>query len=75
MEEHIKNIYTITDGDLMIEVNALQDKINICYQLINKDPAPLRKFLEVLKEENIPYNVSEMKTRYLPKIEFPNQSH
>lgn len=75
MEEHIKNIYTITDGDLMIEVNALQDKINICYQLINKDPAPLQKFLEVLKEENIPYNVSEMKTRYLPKIEFPNQSH
>ena len=71
MEEHIKNIYTITDGDLMIEVNALQDKINLCYQLINKDPAPLQKFLEVLKEENIPYNVSEMKTRYLPKIEFP----
>lgn len=71
MEQHIKDIYTITDGDLMIEVNALQDKFNICFQLINKDKAPLDRFLEVLKEENLPYKVSEMKTRYLPKIEFP----
>lgn len=71
MEDHIKGIYTITDGDLMIEVNALQDNFNLSFQLINKDPAPLQRFLEVLKEENIPYNVSERKTRYLPKIEFP----
>lgn len=71
MEEHIKDIYTITDGDLMLEVNALRDKFNICFQLINKDRTPLQRFLEVLDEEKIPYKVSEMKTRYLPKIEFP----
>ena len=71
MEEHIKSIYSITDGDLFLEVNALKKCFNINYQLINKDREPLDRFLELLTEKNIPYKVSDMKTRYLPKIELP----
>lgn len=71
MEQHIKNVYTITDGDLMIEVNALQDHFNLTFQVVGKDSTPLDKFLEVLDEEKIPYKVSKRYTRYLPKIKLP----
>jgi hypothetical protein len=31
MEQHIKSIYNITDGDLMLEVNALKDNFDISW--------------------------------------------
>ena len=71
MEQHITGIYNITDGDLMLEVNALEDKICMCFQVVNKDRTPLDKFLEVLDEEDLKYKVSERKIKYLPKIELP----
>ncbi len=71
MEEHIKGFYTITDGDLMLEVNAINNKFCITFQLINKDPKPLELFCKVLEEEGIPYSVSERYTRYMPKIKLP----
>ncbi len=69
--EHIKGFYTITDGDLMLEVNALKDSFCITYQLYGKDPKPMDLFLDVLKEEGLTYKVSEQYTRYMPKIQFP----
>lgn len=71
MDAHIKGFYTITDGDLMLEVNALKDKFCITFQLINKDRRPLELFCEVLDQENIPYSVSERHARYMPKIQLP----
>ena len=71
IEKHIRGMYNITDGDLMLEVNALTDRFNICFQVVDKNREPLQRFLEVLDGENIPYKVSDIKTRYLPKIEFP----
>ena len=71
MEAHIKGFYTITDGDLMIEVNALKDIFCITFQLINKDPKPLELFCELMKQEGLPYKVSERYTRYMPKIKLP----
>lgn len=71
MGEHIKGFYTITDGDLMIEVNALKDTFCITFQLINKDQKPLDLFCQVLRQENIPYSVSDRYTRYMPKIQLP----
>ena len=68
MDAHIRGFFTITDGDLMLEVNALKDKFCITFQLINKDRRPLELFCEVLDQENIPYSVSERHTRYMPKI-------
>lgn len=71
MDAHIRGFFTITDGDLMLEVNALKDKFCITFQLINKDRRPLELFCEVLDQENIPYSVSERHTRYMPKIKLP----
>ncbi|MBR0145115.1 MAG: hypothetical protein IJM25_00445 [Eubacterium sp.] len=72
MDAHIKGLYTITDGDLMLELNALKDTFCITYQLINKDPKPLELFCEELKKEGIPYSVSERMTRHMPKIKLPS---
>lgn len=71
MEEHIKGFYTITDGDLMLELNALGDRLCIAFQLINKDRKPLELFCELLEQEGIPYTVSERFTRHIPKIKLP----
>ena len=71
MEEHIKGNYSLTDGDLMLEVNALKDEFYICYQIVDKNREPLEDFLEVLDGEGIPYKVSDRQIRYLPGIEFP----
>ncbi len=71
MDAHIRGFYTITDGDLMLEVNALKDKFCIAFQLINKDRKPLELFCELLEQEGLPYRVSERHTRYLPRIKLP----
>lgn len=71
MAAHIKGFYNITDGDLMLEVNALEDKLCITFQLVNKDRKPLELFCELLEQEGVPYSVSERYTRYMPKIQLP----
>ena len=71
MGEHIKGFYTITDGDLMLELNALNDRLCITFQLINKNRKPLELFCELLKQEGLPYKVSERYTRHMPKIKLP----
>ena len=71
MEEHIKGFYTITDGDLMIEINYLKDCFCVTFQLINKDEKPLELFCETLEKENIPFEVSDMYIRNMPKIQLP----
>ncbi|MBO5551533.1 MAG: hypothetical protein J5966_06205 [Lachnospiraceae bacterium] len=71
MEKHIRGLYSLTDGDLMLEINALNDEFYICYQIVDKNREPLERFLEVLDEEGIPYKVSDRQIRYLPRIEFP----
>ncbi len=71
MDEHIDGFYTITDGDLMIELNALKDKFCITFQLINKDTKPIELFLDVLSKEGLPFKVSDRLTRYMPRIQLP----
>lgn len=70
MEEHIRGVYTITDGDLMLEVNALKNTFCISFQLFEKDRTPLNLFCQVLQQENIPYTVSDMYVKNLPRIVF-----
>lgn len=72
MDAHIKGFYSITDGDLMLELNVVKDTFCITYQLINKDPKPMELFCEELKKEGLPYTVSEQFVRYMPKIRFPS---
>lgn len=71
MDQHIKGLYTITAGDLMLELNALKDKFCLTFQLIDKKREPLDRFCEILDNEKIPYTVSDRYTRRLLKIEFP----
>ncbi len=71
MERHIKGIYNITDGDLMMEVNALEDKMCICFQLANKDRKPLELFLDVLNDAGIKYKVSDRMAKFMPRIKLP----
>nr|MCR4821310.1 hypothetical protein [Treponema sp.] len=71
MEEHIKNVFTISDGDLMLELNALKDHFCITYQLFGKDRRPLDYFCQALEEAQLPYTLSQMFTRDLPKIQLP----
>ena len=71
MQQHVRDVYTISDGDLMLEVNALDDHFCIAFQLFNTDERPLKLFCQVLEQEQIPYTVSERLTRYLPKIQLP----
>jgi len=71
MDRHIKGFYTLSDGDFMLEVNALSDRFCIAFQLINKDRKPVDLFCRILDQERIPYKVSGQLKRYLPRIEMP----
>lgn len=52
----------------MLEVNALKDCFNICFQVINKDRKPLELFPKILEEEKIPYTLSDRQIRYMPRL-------
>lgn len=71
LDEHITGFYTLTDGDLMLEVSALKDKFCISFQLVNKDRKPVELFCELLDQEGVPYSVSERYVRHMPKVELP----
>lgn len=71
MAEYIESIYTVTDGNLMLEVNALPDKFCVTFQLLRKDKKPLELFCDLLKEENLPYKVSDGMVRYMPDMVLP----
>ena len=71
MAEHIQSVYTITDGNLMLEVNALPDKFCVTFQMLSKDKKPLELFCDLLKEEQLPFTVSEEMVRYMPDLLLP----
>lgn len=71
MDQHIKGLYSLTDGDLMLEVNALKDKFCITFQVMDKKSTPVDLFCDILDGEKIQYTVSDRLVRKLPKIELP----
>ena len=72
MSDYIDSIYTITDGNLMLEVNALPDKFCVTFQMLTKDRKPLDLFCDILKEEKIPFKVSDRMVRYMPDLQLPD---
>ncbi len=64
--EHIEGAYTISNGHLLLEVNATDHRFCISFQTIRKDDRYLREFLQVLNEEGIHYRVGEREDRKLP---------
>ena len=73
MAKYIRSAFTITDGNLMLEVNALPDKFCVSFQLLTKDIKPLDYFLEVLEKEKLPFTVSECMVRNMPDLLLPKQ--
>lgn len=71
MAEYIKGAYTITDGNLMLEVNALPDKFCVTFQLLSKDRKPIDLFCDILREERLPFTVSDRLIRYMPDLVLP----
>ena len=71
MANYIRNVFTITDGNLMLEVNALPDKFCVTFQMLSKDRKPLERFCEVLQEEGLPFTVSDRLIRYMPDLVLP----
>ena len=71
MAEYIQSVYSITDGNLMLEVNALPGKLCVSFQLLSKDRKALDLFCDILKEEQLPYTVSECMVRNMPDLLLP----
>ena len=71
MADYIRSAYTITDGNLMLEVNALPGKFCVTFQLLSKGRKPLDRFCEVLREEGLPFTVSDRQIRYMPDLVLP----
>ena len=74
MAEYIRSIHTITDGNLMLEVNALPDKFCVTFQLLTKDRKPLDLFCNILQEEKLPFTVSDRMVRYMPDLLLPTMN-
>ena len=72
MAEHIRSVFTITDGNLMLEVNALPGKFCVTFQILTKDSRPLDLFCDILTDEKIPFTVSERMVRYMPDLLLPH---
>ena len=71
MAEYIRSIYSITDGNLMLEVSALPDKFCVTFQMLTKDRKPLDLFCEILEDEKLPFTVSERMVRNMPDLLLP----
>ena len=71
MADYIDSLYVITDGNMMLEVMAMPDKICVTFQLLSKNSKLLDMFCEVLDEEKIAYQVSERMVRNMPDIQLP----
>ena len=72
MADYIRSLYTITDGNLMLEVNALPDKFCVTFQMLTKDRKPLDHFCDVLREEQLPFTASDIMVRNMPDLQLPN---
>ena len=68
LSEYIQAVYSLTEGHLFLEVNAVRDQFCISFQVLNKDTDFVQEFVKVLTEEGIPYELGEMRESRLPQI-------
>ncbi len=64
----IKAAYPITEGHLMLEIATAGDQFCISFETLAKTEKYLAEFLNVLREEGIPYSVGETERSNLPGI-------
>ncbi|MCR4655704.1 MAG: hypothetical protein K5770_05675 [Lachnospiraceae bacterium] len=68
---YIKGVFSITNGHIMLEVNATRDDFCISFQTVRRDDKYLKEFTEVLDEEGISYRIGPLEDRNLPGIVLP----
>lgn len=68
MSPYIRAMNPLTEGHLMIEIIAIEDKFCISFMVLGNDKKYIEGFLNVLDEEGIPYQVGEKTIRNLPTM-------
>ena len=71
LEDYIERIHCITDGDLMIEVNALRDKLFLTFMELGGHHKYYDAFCEAMREENIHFIEHGEHYRQLPYSVIP----
>lgn len=69
LSPYVLEMYSLTEGHLMLEVNSVKDTFCIAFQVLNRDERYIEEFLKVLTEAGIPYELGEMEESRLPQIE------
>lgn len=66
LENYIERMHCITDGNLMVEVNALRDKFYLTFMELDGKGKYYNAFCEVMREENIHFIEHGCYDRQLP---------
>ena len=69
LSEFITGVYTITEGHLMLEVNATGNRFCISFETLCDTEKYVGEFLNVLREEEVPYAVGKTEQSNLPYIQ------
>ncbi|MBO7727907.1 MAG: hypothetical protein J6S50_05265 [Oscillospiraceae bacterium] len=68
LSEFITAVYAITEGHLMLEVLTAGNRFCISFETLCDTEKYLGEFLNVLREEGVPYTVGETEQSNLPRI-------
>ncbi len=74
LEDYIERIHCITDGHLLLEVNALRDKFYLTFMELNSKHKFYDAFCEAMREENIHFKELGSHERNLPYTHLPKMS-
>mgnify|MGYP003307667238 CR=1 FL=1 len=66
MTDYVERVQVITDGHLLFEILDVGKKFCITLMQMNKSTTYLDNFLQILKEENIPYKLHGTYKNHLP---------
>lgn len=73
LENYVERIHSITDGHLMVEVNAMRDKFHLTFMEVGNNRKFYDAFLETMREENIHYKEYGKFERKLPHTVLPKK--
>ena len=66
MTDYVERVQVITDGHLLFEILDVGENFCLTFMQMNKNKAYMDSFLEILKEENIPYKLHGVYKNHLP---------
>jgi hypothetical protein len=75
LEDYIERMHCITDGHLMVEVNALRDKFFLTFMELNGKHKFYDAFCEAMREQNIHFKEHGGYDRMLPHSVLSKKEH